>query len=123
MIVRIDPALPTPVHEQLVTQVIAAIDRSAVRPGDRLPTVRQLAADLGVAPGTVARAYRTLEDGGWIVTRGRRGTAVAERPSDTLEEDVRRAAAALAAAARAADLSPADAHRALDVALAHPERT
>jgi len=47
-------------------------------PGDRLPTVRGLADTLGLAPNTVARAYRELEAGGWIVGKGRAGTFVAD---------------------------------------------
>lgn len=48
-----------------------------LQPGDRLPTVRDLAAQLGVAPNTVARAYRELEQAGVIETRGRQGSFVA----------------------------------------------
>ena len=49
--------------------------------GDRLPTVRQAARDLDVAPGTVAKAYKMLERDGLIVTRGAAGTRVADAPS------------------------------------------
>ncbi len=49
--------------------------------GERLPTVRQAARDLGVAPGTVAKAYKMLERDGLIVTRGAAGTRVADAPS------------------------------------------
>lgn len=48
-----------------------------LQPGDRLPTVRDLATQLGVAPNTVARAYRELEQAGVVETRGRQGTFVA----------------------------------------------
>jgi DNA-binding transcriptional regulator YhcF (GntR family) len=62
------------------------IERGALLPGDRLPTVRSLAAEHGLAPNTVARAYRELERDGWIEGRGRAGTFVSgvlpERPSD-----------------------------------------
>jgi DNA-binding transcriptional regulator YhcF (GntR family) len=50
-------------------------------PGARLPTIRQLAGDLGVAGGTVSRAYRELERDGVITGRGRHGTFVRERPA------------------------------------------
>ncbi|HEU0014716.1 MAG TPA: GntR family transcriptional regulator [Longimicrobium sp.] len=50
-----------------------------LRPGERLPTVRQLADRLDVAPGTVARAYGELERRGVVVTEGARGTRIAER--------------------------------------------
>lgn len=49
--------------------------------GERLPTVRQAARDLGVAPGTVAKAYKMLERDGLIVTRGAGGTRVADAPA------------------------------------------
>jgi DNA-binding transcriptional regulator YhcF (GntR family) len=50
-------------------------------PGARLPTIRQLASDLGLAGGTVTRAYRELERDGVIAGRGRHGTYVRERPA------------------------------------------
>jgi DNA-binding transcriptional regulator YhcF (GntR family) len=49
--------------------------------GDRLPTVRQTARDLDVALGTAAKAYKTLESDGFIITRGAAGSRVAEQPS------------------------------------------
>jgi DNA-binding transcriptional regulator YhcF (GntR family) len=55
-------------------------------PGSRLPTIRQLAADLGIAAGTVARAYRELEAAGIIVTRGRHGTHIADPPALTPDQ-------------------------------------
>ena len=76
-----------PPYRQLIDGIRRQIERGAVLPGERIPPVRALAADLGLAPNTVARAYRELEDGGWIVGRGRAGTFVAdrlpERASDT----------------------------------------
>ncbi|MEZ5214395.1 MAG: GntR family transcriptional regulator [Microbacterium sp.] len=54
----IDPASPVPPFEQLRSQIVAEIAADELVPGERLPTVRRLAEDLGVAPGTVARAYR-----------------------------------------------------------------
>lgn len=55
---------------------MSAIAAGTLEAGERLPTVRSLAADLDVAPGTVARAYRELEAAGVIETRGRLGTFV-----------------------------------------------
>jgi len=63
--------------EQIRAGVVAAIDAGELAPGDRLPTVRGLAGELGVAPNTVARAYRELESDGVVETRGRHGTRVA----------------------------------------------
>ncbi|MFY9720347.1 MAG: GntR family transcriptional regulator [Candidatus Cybelea sp.] len=53
------------------------IERGELRAGDALPTVRQLAGDLGVAPNTVARAYAELQEEGLVTSNGRRGTRVA----------------------------------------------
>ncbi len=118
MIVTLDPDSPTPPAEQLVAQVAASIEAGELEVGDRLPTIRGLAADLGLAPGTVAKAYGELERDGWIRTQGRRGTTVADR--DATAEDRRLAAAAdkLADLATAAGLGVGDAHRALDLAIA-----
>jgi DNA-binding transcriptional regulator YhcF (GntR family) len=80
---RLEPADPTPPYEQLRRQLAEAIESGQVAPGTRLPTVRQLAADLGVAAGTVMRAYAELEGGGLVVTRRGGGTSVSASP-DTL---------------------------------------
>jgi GntR family transcriptional regulator len=79
VIVAIDPDSPVPPYEQLRAQIVALIGGGQLPPGSQLPTVRQLASDLGLAPGTIARTYRELEDGGLIETRGRHGTRVSER--------------------------------------------
>lgn len=72
----VDPSAPTPPYEQIRSQLAAQIDGDGLRAGDRLPTVRRLAQDLGVAVNTVARAYRELESAGLIETRGRAGSFV-----------------------------------------------
>ncbi|MGD8150826.1 GntR family transcriptional regulator [Ornithinimicrobium sp. Y1694] len=76
MLVQIDESLPTPVYQQIVDQVVAAIRGGVLVPGEKLPSVRQLAADAGLAPNTVAKAYRQLEEEGHVATRGRGGTVV-----------------------------------------------
>ena len=91
----IDPASPTPPFEQLRAQYVAAIASGELPPGSRLPTVRRLAGDLGLAPGTVARAYRELETTGLIETRGRYGTFVSVDENSALGQ-IQRAAAAFA---------------------------
>ena len=82
-------------------------------PGDRLPPVRALRRGPGLAPNTVARAYRALEEEGWLVGRGRAGTFVADRPP--VDADVALAEAADAYLRRAAQLgfARADAIRAV----------
>lgn len=88
-----------PPYLQLREAVVARIERGLLLPGDRVPTVRACAAELGLAPNTVARAYREMEDGGWLVGRGRAGTFVADvlpaRPSDAKAALIEAAAAYL----------------------------
>lgn len=74
---RIDPASSEPPFAQLCAQIAEQVGRGALRPGDRLPTVRRLAGDLAIAPNTAARAYRELEADGILEGRGRAGTFVA----------------------------------------------
>jgi DNA-binding transcriptional regulator YhcF (GntR family) len=75
--IRLEPASAVPPYEQVRHQ-IADLIRHGMLPADsKLPPVRQLAADLGVANGTVARAYQELEASGLVVTRRAAGTRVA----------------------------------------------
>jgi GntR family transcriptional regulator len=73
----VDSELEIPPYQQVVEQIRAAIERGELTPESPLPTVRQLAGDLGIAPNTVARAYSELQSEGWLVGDGRRGTRVA----------------------------------------------
>ncbi|MEV0454415.1 GntR family transcriptional regulator [Catellatospora methionotrophica] len=73
---------PVPPYEQIRAQVEILINGGLLGPGHRLPPIRQLAADLGLAPGTVARAYQELEAAGLVTTRRAAGTVVAARTSD-----------------------------------------
>lgn len=81
MIVSIEPDAVLPPYEQLRRQIAGMITLGALAPGDRLPSIRQLAADLHVAPGTVARAYRELRVDGLVRQRPRHGTVVADDAS------------------------------------------
>jgi GntR family transcriptional regulator len=67
---------PTPPYEQLRRQLVDLIQAGVLASGDRLPPLRQLAADLGLAVGTVARTYRELEAAGLVVSRRGGGTRV-----------------------------------------------
>jgi DNA-binding transcriptional regulator YhcF (GntR family) len=93
---RLDPEDPTPPYEQLRRQLSAAIQSGTVAPRTRLPTVRQLAADLGVAAGTVMRAYAALEGEGLVVTRRGGGTAVSDAPPALSDNERTRRLAELA---------------------------
>ena len=66
-----------PPYEQLRRQLVDMIRSGVLAPGERLSPLRQLAGDLGLAVGTVARTYRELEEGGLVVTRRGGGTRVA----------------------------------------------
>lgn len=79
---RIDPDAAEPPFEQLKGQLVERMDDGRLSVGNRLPSVRALAAEVGLAPNTVARAYRELEQGGFVRTAGRNGTVVADREQD-----------------------------------------
>ena len=74
--ITVDPNAPEPPYEQVREQVRAQVEAGELSPGTKLPTVRRMAADLGLAANTVARAYRELEGLGVIETRGRAGSVV-----------------------------------------------
>lgn len=113
---EIDAASAVPPFEQLRAQLAERIRSAAMAPGERLPTVRRLADDLGLAVNTVARAYRELEAEGLVETRGRNGTVVSwSQESGTRE--LEQAAAAFAARARSLGVAPEAARLLIDRAL------
>jgi len=91
----IDPTSATPPFEQLRVQVIAAVRDGSLVPGTRLPTVRKLADELGLAANTVARTYRELEHDEIIETRGRHGSFIAAT-GDATHKQAQLAASAFA---------------------------
>lgn len=113
MILRVDPRAEEAPFAQLRRQITDQVKSGALAPGDQLPTVRRLAGDLGIAPNTVARAYRELEADGLLQGRGRAGTFVAGSadPADGTASPpaARRAAEEYARTARSLGLSPAEA--------------
>jgi GntR family transcriptional regulator len=82
VILRVDPRSAVPPYEQIRAQVATMVATGVLPVGTRLPPIRQLSRDLGLAGGTVARAYRELEAAGVIVTRGRHGSFVAAPNGD-----------------------------------------
>jgi len=82
-VLRIDLASSLPASEQIVRGLRATLLAGQFRPGDQLPSVRQLAVDLGVHHNTVAGAYRQLAEEGWLDLRRGRGATVIERPAPT----------------------------------------
>ncbi|MBJ7355780.1 GntR family transcriptional regulator [Nocardioides sp.] len=101
-----DGVAAAPPYEQIRSQIAGHVDSGALQPGDRLPTVRRLAEDLAVAPGTVARAYRELEQSGVIETRGRNGSFVT---GDEVVSRAKAAAVAYLAETKALGLTAAEA--------------
>ncbi len=82
---QIDPDGAVPPFEQVRAGVVDLIGRGELMVGERIPTVRKLAADLDLAPNTVARSYRELEAAGVIETRGRHGSYVKAGRDTTLD--------------------------------------
>lgn len=80
-----------PVYVQIVEQVLAYLSSGDLKPGEQLPTVRQMAAELRVNFNTVARAYRMLDEAGLISTQQGRGTYIVDQPVEektaTLKKD------------------------------------
>ena len=80
-LLRIDLAARLPVYLQIADGLRHLLVSSEFQPGEQLPTVRQLALDLGVHHNTVAEAYRLLAEEGWLDLRRRRGAVVVRRPA------------------------------------------
>ncbi|GAA4119757.1 GntR family transcriptional regulator [Nocardioides fonticola] len=112
----IDPGSGQAPFEQIRRQVADAVDAGALVAGTRMPTVRALAEELGLAVNTVARAYRELETDGVLDTRGRAGTFVR---GDDAEAQARAAAREYADRATALGLTPAEALAFVERALTH----
>ena len=114
--ITIDLSSPTPPFEQVRAQLASQISAGELVAGIRLPTVRRLADDLGLAVNTVARAYRELEAAGLVETRGRGGTVVTAA-GDRSRERLQSAAQRYAALARDLGIGADDALRLVQAAL------
>jgi DNA-binding transcriptional regulator YhcF (GntR family) len=101
VLIEVDTMSPTPAYEQIRAQVETMVSSGILGTGDPLPTIRQLAADLGLAVNTVARAYRELESTGTVKSRVRHGTVIADRPRVRLQASETRRRLADAAGAYA----------------------
>ncbi|MBT2438981.1 GntR family transcriptional regulator [Streptomyces sp. ISL-36] len=102
--ITVDTDSPTAPYEQLRAQISERARSGALPVGYKLPTVRGLAEELGLAANTVAKAYKSLEADGVIETRGRNGTFVAAA-GDAASRLAATAAAAYAGEARRLGLS------------------
>lgn len=107
----VNPDDPTPPYEQLRRQLVDLIEAGQLGEGERLPPLRQLAGDLGLAVGTVARTYRELEAAGLVRSRRGAGTRIAlsvPKPS-ARERQARLAGLAAAYVMKARALGASDA--------------
>ena len=114
--VRIDDASSVPPFEQLRVQILDAANEGRLPVGTRLPPVRALAARLGLAVNTVARAYRELEQAEVVTTRSRAGTVIAAA-GDNGRRRVAEAARVFAESVRANGLDPQEALTYVETAL------
>jgi DNA-binding transcriptional regulator YhcF (GntR family) len=121
-VIIIDAGSPVPPYEQVRAQFEAQIADGILVAGTRLPTVRALADDLGLAVNTVARAYRELEAAGIVQTRGRGGTVVTAG-GDHARERLQAEAQRYAAMAREIGISATEAARLVRSALDFPPAT
>lgn len=78
---HVDLTIHTPAYLQIMDQIRLAISNGELKPGDQLPTVRELAADLQINFNTVARAYRLLDEKRIISTQHGRGTFILDAPT------------------------------------------
>ena len=90
MMIRIDVHSPVPAYRQIADAIRVHLVNGSLLPGDRLPTVRQLSLDLALHFNTVAEAYRTLAEEGWLDLTRRRGTIVLKRPRPSTSPALRR---------------------------------
>jgi GntR family transcriptional regulator len=87
---KVDPGSSEPLFQQIVNRVKQAVALGRLNPGDRLPSVRELAKELVINPNTIARAFRELESEGVTLSRRGSGTFVAERKVVLKAEERRR---------------------------------
>jgi GntR family transcriptional regulator len=90
MLNHIDPKSALPIYRQIMDQIRRSVAAGVLAPGDQLPSVRELAAQLLVNPNTVARVYRDLERDGLLETRRGQGTYIASDATALIESERRR---------------------------------
>jgi DNA-binding transcriptional regulator YhcF (GntR family) len=108
--VALDATSAVPTFLQLRAQLIDQVRSGELKPGTRIPTVRALAEELGIAPNTVAKAYKQLEEDGILETRGRNGSFISPQ-GGAAERKAQEAAAEYAARVRHLGIAPAEALR------------
>ncbi len=80
MLLKLEPESEIPIYMQLRQQVINGIAQGALKPGDMLPSVRQMAVDLGINLHTVNKAYTLLQNEGFVKIYDRKGVMIVEQP-------------------------------------------
>ena len=90
MEIQVDYESGVPIYAQIMEQIKHLVAAGRLKPGDQLPTIRQLAVDLRVNPNTVVRAYHELDRQGVISTQQGRGTFIARRPDERRLAEMRR---------------------------------
>ena len=89
-VLKLDLRSGVPVYRQIIDQVLGGISTGSLKPGDQLPTVRQLAVDLAINPNTVVRAYRELEIREVLATQQGTGTFITDKKAERNEIERRR---------------------------------
>ncbi|MDH5505677.1 MAG: GntR family transcriptional regulator [Anaerolineae bacterium] len=90
MNIEIDFRIHVPIYIQVMNQIKDLITAGVLKPGDQLPTVRQLASDLRINFNTIARSYRMLDEAGIISTQHGRGTFILDAPSEEQSNKMRK---------------------------------
>lgn len=83
----IDLQSRTPIYEQLYKRVVELTVKKQLRPNDRLPSVRELAKELGVNPNTVSKAFQNLERDGIIYSLAGRGSFISDKNGDIIKQN------------------------------------
>ena len=86
--INIDYQNSAPIYEQIVEQIERYIAFGVMKPKEQIPSIRELASNLGINPNTVKKAYEELEKRGAIVTVSTKGTFVTEKIKDIAERKV-----------------------------------
>lgn len=87
MLLNLDLESEVPIYQQIKTQIIEGIANGRIKPGETLPSVRQLAADIGINLHTVNKAYHLLRDAGVVVIHRQRGVVIVDRPEPPNREN------------------------------------
>lgn len=86
--IQIDLTSRVPIYEQICTNIIRLASAGVLNPGDKLLPVRSLASELGINPNTVAKAYKLLENDGYIISNVGRGSYVSDKLTKLYAEQV-----------------------------------